>query len=237
MSNFSVFPNKRDISIEVIEFRYIYFKIDGNENFIFLEGDEPKEILKKAHIGKVYIRIPTWVEMHDIFRISTKRDVDPAVAHKKRRYIDAELFKDAKLKKLCIKFVDHEGEETIVDNDYIDELNVRLAGFVLQKIDEIISKYYTMDGISEKEAKDLSTDCYKYYSSIFRKQSGELEDVPTPPSIIILKHVCDMFKCTPDVARTISKRDIDMINIAEEQQSLCRNPGMIGLDKNFIKPR
>jgi hypothetical protein len=37
-----------------------------------------------------------------------------------------------------------------------------------------------------------------------------------------------MFNCTPDVARKISKRDIDMTVIAKEQEHICKNPGFIG---------
>lgn len=55
MSNFSVSQNKKDLSIEIVEFRYLYFKDDEEENFIFLEGDEPEETLKKAYVGQVYL--------------------------------------------------------------------------------------------------------------------------------------------------------------------------------------
>ena len=107
------------------------------------------------------------------------------------------------------------------------------------EIDNLIEKNHNGDGLTKEESNELAYDCYKYYSASNKKQSGNnTSEIPVPPAIVVLKHVCEMFHCTPDVARRISKRDIDMMSVANEQQSICREPSAIGLgDKVHFKNR
>jgi hypothetical protein len=96
----------------------------------------------------------------------------------------------------------------------------------------VITKYYFGSGLTPERERALAYDCYKYFSAIEKAKRGDEKIVIPPcPGIIMLVQVCEMFDCTPDIARKIPKRDIDMILIAKEQESICKNhPDWIGFD-------
>ena len=116
-----------------------------------------------------------------------------------------------------------------MDRDLAENLHPSFAIFILNKIDDVIIKNYE-GGLTGEEAKDLANDCYKYFSSLKKKQLGEEGiAVPEPPSIVILFRICEMLKCTLDEAKKMSKRDIDAIMVMREQENICSNPSLIGM--------
>jgi len=211
-----------NLEYAVYPFKYLCFKQNGREVFFLIEGKNIKA--KDVKIGKIYIKIPSWVEMQDLYQASCLQNMMTKVYE-----ADSDLYRDNKIKKLCFKIVDSEGSVTLMDGGVCNGLYPILAQFIIDKINEIMSIYYIGTGLSKDEEEKLSFDCFKYYSSIFKRGAGKNVKIPPTPIPVLLMSICKSFNCTPNVARKISKRDIDMATIAREQENICKHPSLIGL--------
>jgi hypothetical protein len=211
---------------EVFEFEYYYIENnDSNHFFLIKEIEDYWEIKKeKVEKAKVFIKIPCWYDVHEISRLSAK--VHP---YTKERVPLPEKIKDNKLKLLLWKIEDHTGEVFYFTDKFIEDLHPNLAAFFLNKINKLIETEGCYEGLSDDEASSLSFECQKYYSAIKKRRAGRKVEIPVPPAIIVLKRVCEMFNCTPDEARKISKRDLDEIFLANEQEYYCEDPRNVGL--------
>jgi len=218
--------NISNIDYALIEFKYFHKRIKDNEIFFFLENFPPP--IKKYFIGKAYILIPSWVEMQDLYQSSSELNI-----MNQKYEIEPEKLRNNKLSRLCSKLVSHENETFLVDSDFIYDLDPQLGHFLLRKIDEVINEFYSGSSLSEEEEKELANRCYKYYSAINKRGYGKNVKVPPPPGVVLLMDICKKFNCTPDVARKISRKDIDMMQISQEQENLCAHPGMIGLGSDL----
>jgi hypothetical protein len=116
-----------------------------------------------------------------------------------------------------------------MDDELVKEIDPDLGNFILNKIDEIICKYYD-PGLDEEEIKKLSSELGRYYRYINRARYGA-KDLQTvnPPAIVILVRICEIMNCNLEEAKKMSKRDIDQIFLMEEQKALCKEPSLIGL--------
>lgn len=208
----------------VYEFNYIFDYHNGNEVFFLL--DENFNI-KGQKTGEVYIVIPTWLEIQDIYQSSSRYNIMT-----KEYDIDDDLYEFNKVQKLCFKIVEN-GEKTIyINGENVECLYPTLGEFVSDMADDAIGRFYTGTGLSSEESKKMSDDCYKYFRSIYKESLGGIYSVTPPqPAPVLLARMCEIFNCTPNVARRISKRDIDMIMISREQKDICQEPSAIGLGK------
>jgi len=222
--------NISNVDYALIEFKYLYQKTKECESFFLLENSffNPK----KYFIGKAYILIPSWVEMQDLYQSSSELNIMT-----NKYEVESEKLKNNKLVKFCSKLVNHENDTFLIDSDFIYDLDPQLGHFLLRKIDEVIDEFYSGSSLSEEEEKELANRCYKYYSAINKRGYGKKVKIPPPPGVVLLREICQHFNCTPDVARRISRRDIDMMQIAKEQENLCSHPGMIGLGSNLKNKR
>jgi len=212
---------------EEIEFEYYYFEENDTNYFFLIENlkffwEISKEKIQKA---KVFIKIPSWYDIHEISRLSSRKN-----PYTKQRISIPEKTKENKLRMLLWKIEDHSGETIYFTKEIIEDLHPELASFFLTKINDLLHREGCFDGLSEDEERDLSLECFKYYSAIKKRRSGRKNiDIPTPPAIIVLKRICEMFNCTPDEARKISKKDMDEIFIANEQEYFCEDPKNVGI--------
>lgn len=212
-----------NVEYEVFKFPYLFGEMNGEEYFILLDYDEVEG--NKVFWGELYILIPSYVEIQDLFQMSSEKDIRTG----KYEISDSKL-KRSKMLLLCSKIIDHRGASYMMDKDFHDNLYPSFAGFIVYKIENVLDKYYIGSGLTKEREKQLVMACYKYYKAIYRSRAGHTEVIPPSPGIIYLMNVCEMFSCTPDVARKISKRDLDMIMIAREQKDICENcPSMIGM--------
>ena len=210
----------------VYDFLYVTGFMSGEERFILIRNNNIKKKCKK---GEIYILIPSWVEMQDIYQSSSERNIMT-----KKYELNYSKLKMNKIAHLCRKVIDGDGVVHIFTKKMISKMNVSFAQFVLTKIDDIIDKYYVGTGLTHAEEKELSHECYKYYNAIYKNRSGKIVQIPPCPAPVILLDVCDRFSCTPDIARNISKQDIDMMMIAKEQENICKNPYLIGGSGNIM---
>lgn len=210
---------------EIVEFEYIYVESD-EVNYILLVDDVEFNGLKDERIekAKVYIKKPSWYEMHEVYRLSAS--IDP---YTKKKEIISEKIKENKLKLLLWKIEDHTGEVFYFNEETIGDLHCNLANFFLIKIAELVEKSGCTSSSTEEEERQLSLDCFKYYSAIKKKRAGRRVEIPTPPAIVVLRRICEMFHCLPDEARTISKDDIDKVFLASEQEFYCEDPKNVGM--------
>ena len=179
-------------------------------------------LIKKA---KVYIKIPTWVETHEINRLSSKKD-----PYLRTFSIDESKNKDIKLKLLCLKIEDDEGNVYNVDDDFVDNMHPELAVFLMKEITNESLDLGAYDSVTKEEERKLAYECYCYFSAIEKEERGiNAITIPIPPAIIIVRAVCEMLGCTPEQARSISKKDIDSLFIANEQATNCQDPRVIGM--------
>lgn len=205
----------------ICEFNYILDYYDENEVFFLLDE---KFKIKGQKTGEIYILIPSWLEMQDLYQRSSKYNI-----MLKTHEIDEDLLVNNKIRVLCSKIVDSKGKSTVMSHDVVSNLHSTLAQFILDTTDEVIEKYYVGTSLNKEEHNDLTDDCFKYFSSVGKKRMGRKNvNVPPVPAPVLLMRICKMFNCTPDIARKISKRDIDMIMISREQESLCEDPAVLG---------
>ena len=209
-----------DLQYEVFKFNYIII----DENFLFVNLKESNPFFKT---GKVYIKIPTWLDMHDIRRKSL--DVNPF--NRKERKLNVSKFCINKIKQLCIRLEDEDGEVTtdFSKENYLDQINPDLGDFIVSKIDKLISKNVDF-GLSSEESKQLKDDLFNYYRAVYRQMKGDSKiAVPDPPSVVLIHSICKMFHCLPEEAIKIPKRDIDMHFLMREMETHCQNPHNIGM--------
>ena len=92
---------------ELIEFDFIYEEKDGANYLVLLDDIKDFYLVDEKIIrkGTAYIRYPSWYEMHEISRLSAKRN---PYTGKKTQSIDE--IKKNKLKVLIWKLIDDEGE-------------------------------------------------------------------------------------------------------------------------------
>jgi hypothetical protein len=210
------------IDYEVIKFYYIDGKYNGDDYFSLL--DECSKENSKIKCGEIYILIPGWVEMQDLYQKSSEQDIQT-----KKYVINLQKLRMNKIKLFCIKIVDNESKSHFINDELINNMYPSLGNFILRCIDDVISVYYMGSGMSSEMEKQLAYDCYRYYSAIEKKRHGKDVIIPPCPGVVMMLNICQMFDCTPDIARNISKKDIDMILIAKEQENLCKNnPDIIG---------
>ncbi len=207
----------------VIQFKYVSGIRKGKPYFILLEEFNENRI-KNYKNGKIYIIIPSWVEMQDVYQSSTEKNI---MTNKYELSFDK--LKMNKISKLCVKIETAEGEVFLITKKKIQKMHPIFVQFILKEIERVISTHYVGSGISKEEEKEMAYECYRYYSTMKKKQMGKKVTVPPCPGPILLMNICNTFNCTPDVARKISKRDIDLIMLAKEQESICEDPRVIGL--------
>ena len=207
----------------VFPFYYVTSFKNGKDRFVFINDKDVDK--KKCKKGEIYLLMPTWVEMQDIYQSSSERNIMT-----KKYELNHQRLKLNKITRLCMKIIDGRGESHVMSKDMFEKMNVPLSQFILMKADEIIDKYFVGTGLSKGEEKSLSYECYKYYSAVQKRRAGKNSPVPPCPAPVLLMDICKTFNCTPDTARRISKRDIDMMMIAQEQEEHCKNPNLIGMD-------
>ena len=211
-----------NLDYEIVNFFILYNSDDDCSNVVvFDEYSIIKKGINKKKC-KLYILIPSWFEMQDIIQKSSEKNIMT-----KKYEINQLSFRFNKIRVL-IKKIDIEGEQIYLTNDMIRRMNIEFASFVSYCVDNVISKYYVGTGLIEDEARELSNDCFKYYKSKFDISIGKNAVVPPCPSAIILMNICEIFNCTPDVARKIDRKDIEMFFIAKSQQEICNDPSNIG---------
>lgn len=200
-----------------VDFYYNFVEVDDIGNTVLTihkdpDLDPPKHYKK----GKIYIKRPDWGTMNDIAAESAL----PAPYERKYK-VEPCKHRDLKIKKLLVKIKDHEGNITDASDKFIDEMQPNLALFIADTIDDIMDKMYLGEQMTKEEVKDLSYRCHLYFKRLRQKSQGKRGvRVPPAPSIITIKQICEMFHCTPDVARTISPRDLEMMEIVAEQERL-----------------
>ncbi len=211
---------------EIFEFEYYYTENEESNHFFLIKDIQELWKVKedKVQTAKVYVKIPSWYEIHEISRLSAKEH-----PYTKERTTLPEKIKDNKLKLLLWKIEDHTGEVFYFTDTFIEELHPNLAAYFLSIINELIEREGCYDGLTDDEERALSFECFKYYSAIKKKRSGRKVKIPIPPAIVVLNRVCEMFNCTPDEARKISKRDLDQVFIANEQEYFCEDPKNVGM--------
>ncbi len=222
-----------NIYYEVFDFRYISGIFNGDNEFILLENVNFQIDKEKIKTGKIYIVIPSWVEMQDLYQCSSRKN--PMTLQYE---VCSEKMNENKIYKLCPKIID-ENEKTLIMSKVVAEnLYIDLIEFISEKIDEVIHRHYVGIGLSKEEQKILEYSCYKYYAACQKQVRGEYQVVlPLAPGAVVLLNICDIFNCTPDVARRISKKDIDMITIAKNQKDITKNPQMTGMDCSKFNPK
>lgn len=203
----------------IYEFRYILDYYNGKQVFFLL--DENFNI-KGSKRGEVFILIPCWLEMQDIYQSSSEYNIMT-----KDYDINEHLFVMNRVRRLCLKIVDEDGKSEIIGGD-ASWLHPTLGQFIEEKVEETVERFYSGSGLSKKEGDRLKYDCYKYFSAMQKNALGKRAIIPPVPSPILLMRICKIFNCTPDVARKISKKDIDMVMISREQEDLCQNPAALG---------
>lgn len=206
----------------VFDFKYASIKVNGVDVFFLLGRKNIK--VKDPKIGEIYIRVPSWVEMQDLFQSSCQYNIMT-----KEYDVNEDFYRDNKIIKICSKIVDADGNITVMNKWVCEKLPPLFGQLIIEKVDEIIGVYYIGTGLSKEEEEKLSFDCFKYYSSIYKMGAGKNVVIPPVPIPVLLMNICKAFNCTPDIARKICKRDIDMTMIAKEQENICKNPSLIGL--------
>ena len=215
-----------NVHYEVFNFKYVFGKFNGSEEFILLEDIEYEIDEKKVSNGKIYIIIPSWVEMQDLYQCNSEKN---PMTQKYEVNVDKMNMK--KTYKICTKIIGEDNDVLIMSRFAVENMCIDLVYFINEKIEEVIYKYYIGTGLSEEEQKDLEYDCFKYYTACQKRARGEHNvSMPFAPGAVSLLNICDMFGCTPDVARKISKRDIDMIAIARNQKDFTSNPVTTGFN-------
>jgi len=209
----------------VIDFLYIFKENKEKQEIFQVFSPEDKKIPRKTKKGKAYIRYPNWAIMNDISQQSGV--MDPFTNKLK---IDSYKFNDYKIKRLLYKIEDEEGNITEVNDDFVNKLYPSLANYLLNHIDRIITNEQLEDGMNDDEKKELEWQVFHYFRNTKKRQAG-IRGVlqPPTPSVVILKQICEMFHCTPDEARRISRRDLDALQIVSKQEEICQNPDLIGL--------
>ena len=215
--------NINNIDHAIVPFKYVSGVRNGRKFFIFLENIS-KKFIRNYKIGKIYILIPSWVEMQDVYQSSSEENIMT-----RKFEINFDFLKINKIGRLCVKIEDAEGGVLLLSKKEVNKLEPSLAQFILSEIDDIINKHYLGSGLSKGEEKELAYECFKYYRAIKKQQAGKKVVIPPCPGPVLLMNVCKTFSCSPDVARNISKRDIDLIMLAKEQESICEDPRLIGL--------
>ena len=137
---------------EEVEFEYYYTESGDANHFFLIEDIEDYWEVKKEKIqkAKVYIRIPSWYEIHEISRLSVKED-----PYTKEKRALPEKIKEYKLRILLWKSVDHTGEVFYFSEENIDNLHPNLASFFLRKINELIIREGCYDGLNDEEERKL----------------------------------------------------------------------------------
>jgi len=219
-----------NIEYIIYPFKYASVKYNGRDVFFLLEGNKLK--VKKPQIGEIYIVVPSWVEMQDLYQSSCILNMMTQEYN-----VNEDLYRDNKIKKLCSKLAYSNGDIMLMTGDACQNLHPTLAQFIMEKVDEVVRLYYMGTGLSGEEGDKLSFDCYKYFRSIYKKglpgnSVGTKVIIPPVPIPVLLMNICKIFNCTPDIARKISKKDIDMTMIAKEQENICKHPSLIGLGKS-----
>jgi len=226
-------PKERIVKINnldylVVPFKYVTGFIDEKELFFLLEGVGK---VRNYKVGEVYIIIPSWVEIQDLYQSSSEKNIMT-----KKYEVNNSWLRINKIKKLCSKISDAEGRVYLIDEYFALNVHATLGTFIVSKVDKVISDHYMGSGLSKEEEKEMAEECYKYYSAVYKERAGKSVTIPPCPGPVLLMSVCKTYNCTPDIARKISKRDIDMLMIAREQENLCQDSNIIGLTKSpFFK--
>ena len=216
----------------IFEFKYI----ENEKHFILLEDINKNKInLSKVKIAKVYIRIPSWIDIQDLRCMSSYLDIKPKV---NKYVVDEDVLKISKIKVLCWKIIDAKNRVYIPKVQEIKELDYDLFYYILNKIDIIISEYYLGNGLDDETYDIISDDCFRYYKAVYKQALlDENTILPPQPGAVALKNLCEHFKCTPNEIRKINRRDLDMILIAKTQDNICQNTSLIGGGKNRYKKK
>lgn len=211
-----------------IEFKYC---CSNDVNFILCEdlckrfGISNEKFLKMGGmVGKAHLLVPSWIDMYGIERKSTKSD-----PYTEGRVIWLpEKIRINKILKFLKLLIDHTGRVYFINRKFIENLDPSLGSFLTEKIDDLIDEFVG-DGLSKEEQKDLSYECFNYFSAVEKVRSGkENVDIPPTPECVLLERICKEFNCTPNIARQMSKRDIEMFLIMREQENICKNPIIAG---------
>jgi hypothetical protein len=218
----------QNIEYEVVQFKYMKYSVESEEFIVLLENPDWSIEGKGFEIGELYIQIASWVEMQEIARMSMTKNIMTS-----KYELDRNEYMYNKIKVLCRKIVEADGTTHFFSDKIMENIDIDMGFFIARNVDLTIIKYYTDTGLSVEQEKELNLACYDYYAAVYKKAMGkENVSIPPAPGIVSLMGICEIFDCTPDVARKISKRDIDAIGIAKEQESICRNhPEMLGFGK------
>ena len=201
-----------------INFFYDFIEDDKGNKAIIVHNDLDNDPPKRYKKGVLHIRSPNWGIMQDIAIASGS--LDPWTGE---LVIDNYKYKDIKIKRLLVAMEDHKGDFHKINDEKVNGMPLNLVMVISEIIDELIDMSNTGDVLSREESKELSLQCFKYFKALRKKESGKRgAKIPPPPSIISIKNICDSFNVTPDVARSISRRDLEMMNIVSEQDRLSK---------------
>lgn len=221
----------QDIDFEVVPFAYLLREWNDDSLFILLDSDIEKYKGKNVLFGEIYIIIPSYIEMQDLYHFSSEKNIQT-----NKYELNYDWLKLNKLNYLCHKIVDHNKESHPLTGELIDNMYPNLANFIILRINEVIGKYYSGMGLTKEREDQLKYKCFNYYKAVNRKEMGyQGIIVPPPPGAVLLASVCEMFQCTPTEARRINKKDLDYIMLAKSQESFCSNPDNIGGTSEKIK--
>lgn len=210
---------------DLLSFKFHYREREVGDGEVIVDifdskYEDPPESFKQ---GKVYVRNPSWAIMNDISRVSGVMN-----SYTKKLDIEAYKYRDQKLKKLVVKIEDAEENTTFVDEKFVDSMNPILANFILDKIDEILDWRRHETGLSKEEGRELALDVFRYLKNKKIRDSGKFALLPPMPSIMLITNLCERFHITPDEARRISPRDLEMMSIVAEQEDVINNPAKYG---------
>ena len=212
-----------NINYEVFTFKYYSGIYNGEDYFVLLDDFNIEG--KHCHLGELYIIVPSYIEYQDIFQLGSWQN-----AMTRQYEINPDKIKMAKLMVLCLKIIDNENKVYLPSEDLFNNISIDFGTYILEKIEYVINKYYSGSSLSDERVAQLELACFNFYKAVEKRKHGQNVVVPPAPGVVNLLNVCEMFNCTPDKARKISKRDIDMISIARQQKNICETmPERIGL--------
>jgi hypothetical protein len=114
------------IDYEVIKFYYIDGKYNGDDYFSLL--DECSKENSKIKCGEIYILIPGWVEMQDLYQKSSEQDIQT-----KKYVINLQKLRMNKIKLFCIKIVDNESKSHFINDELINNMYPSLGNFIFDQ--------------------------------------------------------------------------------------------------------
>lgn len=201
--------------IDIDHFKYAVFEMKyfyNSNNGSFIIGNH-----ENCKIAKVFIVVPSWMDIQDLRQRSAEINIVTG-----QYEINMDKMDNNKILYLCNKIIDQNGEVSIMNEKFLDSLNLELAYYLLHLVDFTINEYYAGSEMTVEKRKDLSKRCFDFYTAQNKKRMGQRVPIPPCPGIVLLLSICDNFNCTPDVARKISYADIEMMYIAREQEKMSR---------------